>query len=79
MAEWVDFFIPARFREPLRLKSKFKNFGRPRLIANAKFIFDNDVFLNRRTQVSDNGLSALGTALKELKSLTNLSLNFRYL
>ncbi len=74
----MDFFIPARFESPLRLKSKFKNFGRPCLIANAKFIFDNDVFLNSPTQVSDNGLSALGTALKELKSLTNLSLNFRY-
>ncbi len=47
-------------------------------MANAKFIFDNDVFLNRDTQVSDPGLSDLGTGLKELKSLTNLSLNFRY-
>ena len=56
----------------------FKNFGRPRLIANAKFIFDNDVFLNRETKVSDPGLSALGTGLIELKSLTNLSLNLRY-
>ncbi len=72
------FFHLARFREPLLLKSKFKNFGHPPLIANAKFIFDNDVFLNRHTNVSDNGLSALGTALKELKSLTNLSLNFQY-
>ncbi len=74
----MDFFIPARFREPLRLKSKFKNFGRSPLIANAKFIFDNDVFLKRDTKVSDPGLSALGTALKELKNLTNLSLYFWY-
>ncbi len=45
---------------------------------NAKFIFNNDVFLNRSTEVSDPGLSALGTGLKELKSLTNLSLNLMY-
>ncbi len=43
-----------------------------------KFIFDNDLFLIRRTRVSDLGLSALGTGLKELKSLTILSLNFKY-
>ncbi len=47
-------------------------------MANAKFIFDNDVFLNRSWQVSDNGLSALGTALKELKNLTDLSMEFTY-
>ncbi len=47
-------------------------------MANAKFIFDNDVFLNRGTKVSDPSLSALGIGLKELKSLTNLSLNFEY-
>ncbi len=47
-------------------------------MANAKFIFDNDVFVNRETKVSDQGLSALGTGLKYLKSLTNLSLNFLY-
>ncbi len=47
-------------------------------MANAKFIFDNDVFLNRGTNVSDQGLSALATGLKDLKSMTNLSLNFEY-
>ncbi len=47
-------------------------------MANAKFIFDNDVFLNSGTKVSDPGLSALGTGLKDLKSLTKLSLNFWY-
>jgi hypothetical protein len=29
-------------------------------------------------KISDQGLFALGTALKELKTLTNLSLNFSY-
>ncbi len=43
-----------------------------------KFTFDKVVFLNRKTKLSDRGLSALGTGLKELKSLTNLSLNFEY-
>ncbi len=47
-------------------------------MAKAKFIFDNDVFLNRGKQVSDQGLSALGTGLKKLKSLTSLSLTFSY-
>ncbi len=47
-------------------------------MANAKFTFDNDVFLNSGTKVSDPGLSTLGTGLKELKSLTILSLNFMY-
>ncbi len=47
-------------------------------MANAKFIFENDVFLNRDKKVSDPGLCALATGLKELKSLTNLSLNFGY-
>ncbi len=47
-------------------------------MASAKFIFDNNVFLNRDTQVSDPGLSALPTGLKDLKSLTNLSRNFLY-
>ena len=47
-------------------------------MANAKFTFDNDVFLNSGTKVSDPGLSALATGLKELKSLTNLSLDFAY-
>ncbi len=47
-------------------------------MANAKFTFDNDDFLNRRTQVSDPGLSALGHGLKDLKSLTNLSVDFKY-
>ncbi len=47
-------------------------------MTNAKFIFDNNVCLNRGTKVSDQGLSALGIGLKELKSLTNLSLDFRY-
>jgi hypothetical protein len=35
-------------------------------------------FFNRETKVSDSGLSALGTLLKALKKLTNLSLNFLY-
>ncbi len=47
-------------------------------MANAKNIFDNDVFENSDTQVSDPGLSALGTGLKELKSLTGMSLDFEY-
>ncbi len=47
-------------------------------MANAKFTFDNDVFLNSGTKVSDLGLSDLGIGLQELKSLTNLSLNFEY-
>ncbi len=60
----------------LKSKSLFKG---PHLMANVKFIFDIDVFVNRGTKVLDKGLSALGTGLKELKSLTNLSLNFEYL
>ncbi len=44
----------------------------------AMFVFDNDVFINRYTQVSDPGISVLGTGLRELKSLTNLSLNLEY-
>ncbi len=47
-------------------------------MAIAKFVFDNDVFLNRFSKVSDPGLSALGTGLKELKAITNLFLNFWY-
>ncbi len=34
---------------------------------------------NRKTLAADNGLSAIGLALKELKSLKNLSLVFEYL
>jgi hypothetical protein len=34
--------------------------------------------LNRLTQVSDEGLSALGADLKELKNLEKLTLNFEY-
>ena len=33
---------------------------------------------NRSTQVSDQGHAALGSSLKKLRSLTNLSLNFGY-
>ncbi len=65
---------------PLRFKPKFKNPGASRLITNSKLIFliTNDVFLNRRTKVSDSILSALGAGLKDMKSLTNLSLDFEY-
>ncbi len=47
-------------------------------MANAKFSFDNDVFLNRKTKVLDPGVSALSTGLKDLKTLTNLSMDFSY-
>jgi hypothetical protein len=40
--------------------------------------FLNTIFLNSETYVSDQGLSALGSGIKELRSLTNLSLTFRY-
>ena len=38
--------------------------------------FFNTIILNRETRVSDKGLSALGAGVKELGSLTNLSLDF---
>ncbi len=45
-----------------------------------KITFITTVFLfNRGTKFSDTGLSDLGTGLKELKSLTDMSLNFRYI
>ncbi len=47
-------------------------------MTKAKFTFDDHDFLNRNTEVSDPGLSVLGTGLKELKSLTNLLLDFWY-
>jgi hypothetical protein len=40
--------------------------------------FFNTIILNRSTKISDKGLSALGVRIKELRSLTNLSLNFKY-
>ena len=39
----------------------------------------NAIILNSGTQVSDQDLSALGQGIKELRSLTNLSLDLRYL
>ena len=36
------------------------------------------IILNRNTKLSDQGLSALASGIKELESLTNLSLNFKY-
>ncbi len=60
-------------------KSKLKNPGASHLKAYAKFIFPNKRYsLNRCTKVSDPGLSALGTGLKDLKNLTIVSLNLRY-
>ncbi len=47
-------------------------------IAYTKFLLKRMFLLNRPMQVSDAGLSALGTALEELKSLTNISLDFWY-
>jgi hypothetical protein len=41
-------------------------------------IFFKTIILNRGAEVSDQDLSALGKGIKELRSLTNLSLNFRY-
>ncbi len=38
----------------------------------------DDNFFNSFSQVSDQGLSAMGNRLKELGSLTDLSLDFRY-
>ena len=38
--------------------------------------FFNTIILNSYTEVSDQGLSALGAGIKELRSLTNLSLDF---
>ena len=35
-------------------------------------------FKNRSTKVSDQGLAALGSSLKDLKRMTNLSLIFEY-
>ena len=44
----------------------------------AEFFFTM-IILNSYTQVSDQGLSALGVGIKELRSLTNLALDLRYL
>ncbi len=48
------------------------------LISNAKglFLITTVFSLNSSTQVSDSGLSALGTGLKGLTNSTYLSLNF---
>jgi phage-related protein len=40
--------------------------------------FVNTIILNSGKQVSDQSLSALGTGIRELRSLTNLSLTYRY-
>jgi hypothetical protein len=39
-------------------------------------IFDSNICLYRGTQVSDQGFTALGSSIKDLNNLTNLSLNF---
>ncbi len=71
------FFHYPRFREPCVLSLNLKI--RVRLTANVKFIFDNEQrLLNSGMGVLDPGLSALGTGLKDLKNLTNLSLDFQY-
>jgi hypothetical protein len=49
------------------------------ILSSEDFSFGSDYCLNRGTKVSDHGLAALGYSLKALDSLTNLSLNFRYL
>jgi hypothetical protein len=36
------------------------------------------IIINSYTQVSNQGLSALGAGFKELESMTNLSLKFEY-
>jgi hypothetical protein len=41
------------------------------------FFFNTKI--NRKTKISDQGLSALGACIKQLSSLTNLKLNFWYL
>ena len=43
-----------------------------------KDAFNKRKILNSESQVSDQGLSALGAGIKELRILTKLSLNFRY-
>ena len=40
--------------------------------------FSNMIILNRCTQVSDQDISVIGTGIKELRSLIDLSLNFSY-
>jgi hypothetical protein len=40
--------------------------------------FYSDFFKSRNTKVSDEGLATLGLSLKDMKSLTNLSLNVWY-
>jgi hypothetical protein len=40
--------------------------------------FLNTIILNSKTQVSGQGLSALGAAIKQLRSLTNFSINLRH-
>ena len=49
------------------------------VIANSVDSFFNLIILNRETEVSDQGLTALGSYLKDLKSLTKLSQDFEYL
>ena len=50
------------------------------LSANGRGIlfFFNKIVLNSETQVSDQGPSTLGAGIKELRRLTNLSLDLRY-
>jgi hypothetical protein len=47
------------------------------LLRGASF-FDGDFFKYSLTKISDKGPTALGSSIINLKSLTNLSLNFRY-
>ena len=48
--------------------------GKYSLINNLNFIFNFKI--NRKTQVSDQGLSAVGTSLKGLTDLTCLTMDF---
>jgi hypothetical protein len=41
--------------------------------------FFKTIILNRNMKVSGEGLSELGAGIKELRSLTNLSLNFEFI
>jgi hypothetical protein len=47
-------------------------------LRNGAFLFHTDFILNSLTQVSDRGLTALGSSLQDMKILTNLSLVFPY-
>ena len=50
----------------------------PRIVCNGASFFERDFFKNRNTKVSEQGLAALGSPIKDMKSLTSLSLDFGY-